>query len=88
MNKRYRIIRTFIALEISEELKVLLSDLQSRLRKEEVHASWVRPAAMHLTLKFIGGLDETELHPLTEALGEIGSRIPPFTLRSEDLGAF
>lgn len=43
---------------------------------------------MHLTLKFIGGLDETELHPLTEALGEIGSRIPPFTLRSEDLGAF
>lgn len=82
-------IRTFIAIEIPLELKKLLKRLQSRLQKgARGRVSWVRPEAMHLTLNFLGNIDEAALPALSESLGKAASSLSPFTLRSADLGAF
>lgn len=54
----------------------------------KVRASWVRPETMHLTLKFLGEVDEEDLELLTRALAGPSEKTAPFTLRSGALGAF
>ena len=45
--------RTFIAVEVSEAVRARAAELISRLRGE-TKVSWVAPANMHITLKFLG----------------------------------
>ncbi len=54
-------IRAFLAIGLSPELRVALSGIQQDLRRRfertvdrRVRISWVQPASMHLTLKFLG----------------------------------
>ncbi|MFB0535101.1 MAG: 2'-5' RNA ligase family protein, partial [Anaerolineae bacterium] len=49
-------IRTFIAIELDENIKAELTSLQERLKGEAPRGSvrWVRSEGIHLTLKFLG----------------------------------
>ena len=49
-------LRTFVAVELDEQLVDNLVDLQDRLRGQVAPRSirWVRPEGIHLTLKFLG----------------------------------
>jgi len=62
-------MRCFIALEISEEARRELSRAQSELPKENM--KFVEPENLHLTLQFIGEVNEDELERIKEALGKI-----------------
>jgi len=50
--------------------------------------AWVRPGNIHLTLRFLGEVDESRLPLVTEALEEAASVCPPLDLVSSGLGAF
>ena len=47
-------MRLFVALDLPDDVRRALGDLIRRLKKLCREARWVRPDAMHLTLKFIG----------------------------------
>ena len=58
-------IRTFLAVELSEDLRkqiaLVQQDLQARLGGESsksVRIAWVQPSSIHLTLRFLGDTDE------------------------------
>jgi len=62
-------IRTFIAIEIPEEIRNKIGELQNNLKGIGGRISWTKPGNIHLTLKFLGDTDEeivdeiaTELH--------------------------
>ena len=77
-------IRAFLAVELSQELHAELAVVQQELKrriepekKQDTRISWVRPASIHLTLKFLGDMDEQVSDPLRAALEQaIGSQIP------------
>lgn len=50
--------------------------------------SWVNPASIHLTLKFIGELPEDKADRACEMLVEAAKGIKPFTVTVEGIGAF
>lgn len=82
-------IRTFIAIELPEEVKNGLLNLESRLKTSNPSvAKWVEPGSIHLTLKFLGETRLDLIPTITSALDNISKSSPPFTLAVTELGAF
>lgn len=50
--------------------------------------AWVSPENLHVTLKFLGHVDEARLEPMRGALGGAAAAGPPFDLAITGLGAF
>lgn len=83
-------LRTFIAIELDEELKANLGHLQDRLRDQVAPRSvrWVRPEGIHLTLKFLGDTPVDKLDGVKAALAQAAAEAEPFTFRVGGLGCF
>ncbi len=83
-------IRSFVAVELSDEAKDVLVRLQSRL-KEVIPPKtlrWTPPKNIHLTLHFLGDVSRDVLEPATLALQDVATRISPFSLQLSNLGCF
>ncbi len=80
--------RTFIALELSDNLKEGILALTEELRGRGVRASWARRSTLHLTLKFLGDVEETELPEVVGAVARASSRVSSFGFETRSLGAF
>ncbi|HKO29751.1 MAG TPA: RNA 2',3'-cyclic phosphodiesterase [Nitrospiraceae bacterium] len=88
-------IRAFLAVDLSQELRTKLATLQQELKqriepqmKRGTRISWVQPASLHLTIKFLGDTDEQLIDPLRAALEQaIGSQMA-VKVPLERLGGF
>jgi len=82
--------RTFIAIELDEELKGHLRHLQNRLREEMPPRSvrWVRPEGIHLTLKFLGDTPLAQIEAVQAALVKAAAQVGPFRFEVGGLGCF
>jgi len=82
-------IRSFIAIELSEEAKEGLARLRKELEKDEhKFVKWVAPGGIHLTLKFLGNIPSRRVAEITEAIVKAAQGISPFHLEISGLGAF
>jgi len=82
-------IRSFIAMELSEEAKKGLARLRKELERDEHRfVKWVDPGGIHLTLKFLGSIPSKRVTEITEAMGKAAQGISPFHLEISGLGAF
>jgi 2'-5' RNA ligase len=81
-------VRTFVALELSRPLKEGILDLAQRMEARGVRASWARASTLHLTLKFLGDVEEENLPDVFEAVARAAARVAPFSFESRSLGAF
>jgi len=81
-------MRTFIAVDLPQETKQKIDAVSSSLRKYGGRVSWVRAANLHLTLKFLGEIDDGLLPDLKRALEESLSQLSRFKFSLKDLGAF
>ena len=66
------LVRTFVALEIPEEIRLQLKEIQTIWRFQLPRARWTRPEGWHLTLKFLG---EVERHVPGKLAEELAPRI-------------
>jgi len=82
--------RIFTAIDISDEARWQVSDYITDLRAEfpNVRIGWDKPEKLHLTLKFLGDIDQVQLHNLTEAVNETAKQISDFKLKISKTGAF
>jgi 2'-5' RNA ligase len=89
------VIRAFLAVELSQELQAELATVQQDLKgriepemKRDTRISWAKPASIHLTIKFLGDMDEQVVDPMLVAVEQtVGSQIP-VNVPLERLGAF
>jgi len=82
-------IRSFIAVELPGELKLVLTRLQDQLKSgSQAPARWVDANSIHLTLKFLGNIDRPMADKITVALEEAVRGIHPFRLALGGLGVF
>lgn len=82
------IIRAFIAIEIENGIKDKISECLNQLKKTGADVKWVDPENIHLTLKFIGYIDEKILPDLNKIISNAVSNISPFSICIENIGAF
>ena len=64
-------VRAFIALELSDEIKDQLTAAQQTLRGCRARLTFVEPKNIHITAKFLGDVDEKNLPKVIEALKKI-----------------
>lgn len=80
-------MRLFVALDLPDAVRHSLRELIARLKPECRDAKWMRPEAMHVTLKFIGEVDAAKLEPICAALAEVHSA-QPVDMHFRSLGFF
>jgi 2'-5' RNA ligase len=81
-------MRTFIAIEIPAEIKTALSGLQTELRRAGADVSWTKPENIHLTLKFLGEIEEKLVGEIERVCVEISAQFQPFALDLNRTGVF
>jgi RNA 2',3'-cyclic 3'-phosphodiesterase len=64
-------VRAFVALELSADIREQLSAAQDVLRGCTARLTFVDPALIHITVKFLGEVDEKKIPQVTAALRSI-----------------
>jgi 2'-5' RNA ligase len=80
--------RTFIGIDIGDAIRANALTLQKELAKSGAEVKWATPGSMHITLLFLGEVDDRELHAVCRTVKQIAEREAPFALRVAGVGAF
>jgi 2'-5' RNA ligase len=80
--------RTFIGIDISDTIRENATAMQKELAKTGAEVKWATPESMHITLLFLGDVDDRELHAICKSVKEVAASEPPFALRVAGVGAF
>jgi 2'-5' RNA ligase len=81
-------MRLFIAIELPEDIKKGLAQVQDDLRKNGASATWTRPEGIHLTLKFLGEVVEARVPEIMQALTDAVRGAERFRVEVSGAGAF
>jgi len=81
-------VRTFVAIELPEEVRAYLADCQERLRRAGGDVKWVRPDLIHLTLVFLGEVPTEALADLEKSVRDAASGPVAMALRAGGAGRF
>jgi 2'-5' RNA ligase len=81
-------MRTFIAIELPEPILAAIAMLSDRLRASRARVTWVKPENMHLTLRFLGEVDDENIKRITTILSDAYRGVTPFTVSVRGTGAF
>ena len=81
-------IRSFIALELSEEIQEALGRIQASLKKSNADVKWVKPRGIHLTLRFLGNISPQLIAEINKLIDRLAQSHSPFKLSMAGLGAF
>jgi RNA 2',3'-cyclic 3'-phosphodiesterase len=81
-------MRLFVAVNISKENKNKISKIQSVLKKSGADAKWVEENNLHLTLKFLGEVEENKVNHIIEKLKQVVLDVKKFEVDFESVGVF
>ena len=81
-------MRLFTAVTLGSTIESRAIAELERLRALAPHARWVKAEGVHLTLVFLGEVEEARLPSLREALEPVGPRHAPFVLSVGGGGSF
>lgn len=79
-------MRLFIAIEIPREVKDYLFTIKNNFNKNLAKVNWIAKKNLHLTLKFLGNIDEKLIPKIIEKLNEI--KFDSFELELDNLDSF
>lgn len=83
-----KVIRTFVAVLLDEELRSRISDVQQRAMELAPGVKWVPPENFHVTLKFLGDVRRDKLSNVQTAIDEVVAALPAFDLSIRGMGVF
>jgi RNA 2',3'-cyclic 3'-phosphodiesterase len=81
-------IRAFLAIELHDDLRPGLAQVQGELKKSRADVRWVPVDNIHLTLKFFGNVPDDEIEALAQAARQAAGEGPPLQLQATVAGAF
>ncbi len=80
--------RTFIALALDESLHRYLDGIIHRMARDLPGLRWVDPRGIHLTLAFLGELNDQQVFEAINATELVAKTASPFDYRLSHLGIF
>ena len=85
-------MRLFVAIDIGDENKKALRDLQQQLQSrvgiKKSDAKWVESDNVHLTLKFLGEVKDAKVVEICDIVENVASQHECFELDLESVGYF
>lgn len=79
-------MRVFIAIELPENIKEVLYNIQKQIGSENAKIKWVAKKNLHLTLKFFSEISAAKLEKVKEKLVDL--KFEPFEVELSELGFF
>jgi RNA 2',3'-cyclic 3'-phosphodiesterase len=80
--------RTFIAIDPGKEIRARLVSLQEVLARAETEVKWVERENLHVTLLFLGEVDERDLPAVCKAVAEVAAQTLTFPMGVQTVGCF
>lgn len=81
-------MRAFLGIGLSETARDAIAALQRELATSGADVKWVVPAHLHVTLKFLDEISETQRRAIEERVGLLARQEAVFGLGLERVGAF
>jgi 2'-5' RNA ligase len=81
-------MRLFIAVEIPDEVKKKVVELISELKKVEASIKWVEEENLHITLKFLGWVEDKDLEKLISMVSQTVENYGSFKVNFSGMGTF
>lgn len=78
----------FLALRLADSTRSRLAALAERLQAWDIPARWVHPDDYHLTVCFLGPLDQTVAHAIGWSINDVAESLTTPDLQLPGLGAF
>jgi 2'-5' RNA ligase len=84
------VIRAFIAIDIPDDVRAAIEDAQARLKRAHVGVkiSWTKIDNLHMTLQFLGYIEETLVDKIKSGLQFVAGQHRSFDLAVHGAGAF
>ncbi len=81
-------MRSFFAIEVSDDVKKYLTTVVNSAAKHVDGVRWVNESGRHITLKFLGEIEEGMAEKLKAALTYVGAKHASFTATLKEIDAF
>lgn len=81
-------IRTFIGIEPSKQVRDRLVALQENFARFDKEVKWVEPENLHVTLLFLGEVNDRDLLDVCRAVSTVTREFPAFRMSIEKTGCF
>lgn len=81
-------LRLFIAVDLPERVKKILSACEKELEKSGADAKWIKSENVHLTIKFLGHVPSETIKNITDILDNLLSGHEKFEVTLSELGCF
>ena len=84
------VIRVFIAIDIPDDVRAAIGKAQALFKRADVGVkiSWTKVENLHLTLQFLGNVEEAVAEKVKSALQSVAAQHPPFELTVYGAGVF
>jgi 2'-5' RNA ligase len=81
-------VRTFIAIMLDASLHNTLTEVVGKFASTNASVKWVSPENTHVTLKFLGNIDEERLPDIYTACERAAEGLAPFDIEMRAVGCF
>jgi 2'-5' RNA ligase len=81
-------IRSFLAFELPEEIKSIVSRVSGEMKKSPLDVRWVNVDNIHLTVIFIGNISEDRLADMDRVVRDVCHNYGPFDISLNGAGVF
>lgn len=81
-------VRCFVAVEIEDEIRARLAEAQQAVAAAGGHVRWSAPENLHVTLKFMGDIDEENVGAACTIVQHVAAAHDAFAVEVAGLGAF
>ncbi len=81
-------IRSFLAFELPHEIKQEVAKISVDVKKSGLEAGWVKPGNIHLTVIFLGDVEEKNLSGIISCVDKVAENYKPFDISLKGMGMF
>jgi len=81
-------MRTFLAIEIPEQIKRKVDQLITQEKKNQLPIKWTKFENLHITMKFLGEIEESKKLEIIPVLERTCKPFAPFNINLEGIGCF
>lgn len=81
-------LRVFIAVDPGKSIRSRCVSLQETLARTSTKVRWVKPESIHVTLLFLGEVDERQLVPVCQSVAQTCAAHDDFVMAVDGVGCF
>ena len=81
-------IRSFLAFELPVDIKRIIMTVSEDVRQLPLNVRWVNVTNIHLTIVFMGDVQEGQIGPIQEIVKDVCQGYRPFSIAIKGIGLF